>query len=431
MGTQEFWDLGGVSDSQLRSGLAALLASGYRTEARIVAHIAEAEERKLHLKDGCASLFEYCVKQLGLSESEAFHGLTAARIARKFPVVFSLLERRELHLTAVCLLRDYLTSKNHLELLAEASDKTKLQVRELLARRFPRPEVASYVRKLPDRMPHAEPARQADAELAQQAGARNARLLQQTSTLPFERHPPCSPVTPPSAPPRARVEPTSEARYRVQLNASSSLKEKLALFQSLVSHSIPSGDVAAALERALDLALEQVQKRRFAKTDKPRRSRGTIAKRASLRREHVPNATQREVAVRDGLQCTYVGIDGGRCSSRAFLQMHHEQPWARGGSSSVENLRLLCAAHNRLLAERDFGRKRIAERIAVRRSETTSDSRSRYGIERAPAAPALASAGGTPPSPPLAESAMMHVAVSLTHEQETPGDNSWEPSLAM
>jgi hypothetical protein len=44
------------------------------------------------------------VRQLGLSESEAFHRLTAARIARRFPVVFSLIECRKIHLTAVCLL---------------------------------------------------------------------------------------------------------------------------------------------------------------------------------------------------------------------------------------------------------------------------------------------------------------------------------------
>src|ERR1700709_664407 len=114
MNTGAFWELGVVSDQQLRSGLAALLASGYRTEARIVAHIAEVEERRLHSKDGCSSLFEYCVKKLGLSESGAFHRLTAARIARRFPAVFGMIERREIHLTAVCLLRDYFTPDNHL-----------------------------------------------------------------------------------------------------------------------------------------------------------------------------------------------------------------------------------------------------------------------------------------------------------------------------
>src|SRR5450432_1991266 len=149
MKTGDFWELGGVSDQQLRSGLATLLASDARTQARVIAHISEVEERRLHSKDGYSSLFEYCVKKLGLSESEAFHRLTAARIARQFPTVFGMIESRRIHLTAVCLLRDYLTPENHLELLAEASNKTKFQVQELLARRFPRPDVVSRIRKLP------------------------------------------------------------------------------------------------------------------------------------------------------------------------------------------------------------------------------------------------------------------------------------------
>lgn len=78
METRAFWVLERVSDRQLRSDLAALLAAGYRTEARIIAHIAEVEGRKLHARDGSPSLFEYCTKQLGLSESEAFHRITAA-----------------------------------------------------------------------------------------------------------------------------------------------------------------------------------------------------------------------------------------------------------------------------------------------------------------------------------------------------------------
>ena len=84
METPEFWRLGRVSDERLRSGLAELLASGYRTEARIIAHIAEVEERKLHLREGSESLFDYCTTRLGLSNSEAFHRITAARIARRF-----------------------------------------------------------------------------------------------------------------------------------------------------------------------------------------------------------------------------------------------------------------------------------------------------------------------------------------------------------
>jgi hypothetical protein len=174
------------------------------------------------------------------------------------------------HFAAICLLRDYLTADNHRELLVEASYKTKVQVQELLARRFPRPDVSSFVRKLPD-----APAANRTVAVAPslQDTAQRAAKIPATRLLP--------------TPGRARIEPTSEARYRIQLNASSSLKEKLELFQGLVSHAIPSGDVAAALERALDLAIEQVQKQRLAKTDTPRRSqalRRLRAKRPSVGR---------------------------------------------------------------------------------------------------------------------------------------------------
>jgi len=53
----------------------------------------------------------------------------------------------------------------------------------------------------------------------------------------------------PIVPARASIEPTSEARYRIQLNASSALKEKLELFKALVSHSVPSGDIDLAMQR--------------------------------------------------------------------------------------------------------------------------------------------------------------------------------------
>src|SRR5471032_1203928 len=82
-----FWELGGVADGELQVELARLLANGSRTEARILAHLAAVEERRLHLEAGSSSLFDYCCARLGLSENEAFppagdhearHRITAA-----------------------------------------------------------------------------------------------------------------------------------------------------------------------------------------------------------------------------------------------------------------------------------------------------------------------------------------------------------------
>src|SRR6185295_996625 len=127
----EFWELGHVANGELQRELIRLLANGSHTEARILAHLAAVEDRRLHLEAGSPSLFDYCCKRLGLSENEAFHRITAARLARRFPAIFGLIERRAIHLTAVCLLRDYLTPDNHQQLLEQASGMSKLQVLEL------------------------------------------------------------------------------------------------------------------------------------------------------------------------------------------------------------------------------------------------------------------------------------------------------------
>jgi 5-methylcytosine-specific restriction endonuclease McrA len=370
MDSGAFWELGDVTDRDLQAELTLLLASGSRTEARIIAHLAAVEERRLHLVAGSSSLFDYCCHRLGLSESEAFHRIAVARWARRFPVIFGLIEQRAVHLTAVCLLRDYLTPENHRELLEEASGKTKIQVQELLARRFPRADVASTIRKLPPpRAPVPAPALALPRSApSPEAGAVNV------SRKELPPQPPAQAASTAQASHKAVVEPLSAARYRIQLNASVQLKEKREHALDLLSHSNPSGDVAVMIERAVDLLIEQVEKQRFAQTKSPRRSQASGSKKRgrgvkigafhAVVRGHTPNDTVRQIVARDGLRCTFVGSDGERCTARKFIQIHHEVPWARGGGETVDNLRMLCAAHNRLLAERDFGRELVESRIA-------------------------------------------------------------------
>jgi hypothetical protein len=64
----------------------------------------------------------------------------------------------------------------------------------------------------------------------------------------------------------------------------------------------------------------------------------------------------RRVWERDEGQCTFVGDTGKRCPEASRLEYDHKQPVAKGGDSSVENVRLRCRAHNQLEAERAFGK---------------------------------------------------------------------------
>jgi len=73
----------------------------------------------------------------------------------------------------------------------------------------------------------------------------------------------------------------------------------------------------------------------------------------------VTSATKREVALRDGLQCSYVDEHGQRCTARGMLEFDHRHPKGQGGGSEPDNLRILCRAHNQYLAELSYGRAHV------------------------------------------------------------------------
>jgi|SRR5688572_23212858 len=71
----------------------------------------------------------------------------------------------------------------------------------------------------------------------------------------------------------------------------------------------------------------------------------------------IPAAVRRSVFERDENRCAFVDARGVRCRETQRLELHHHEPFARGGPSTAENLSLYCSAHNSLAAEQDFGRE--------------------------------------------------------------------------
>src|SRR4029079_2668909 len=126
-------------------------------------------------------------------------------------------------------------------------------------------------------------------------------------------------------------------------------RDTLRRIQDLLRHSVPDGDPAAIVERALGVLLAELERKKFAKTDRPRAAAGST--RSS---RHVPAAVKRVVWARDEGRCAFVGA-GGRCGERGFLEYHHVKPFAEGGETTVENLVLRCRAHNAYEAAEHFG----------------------------------------------------------------------------
>jgi hypothetical protein len=269
--------------------------------------------------------------------------------------VLELLESGALHLSALVLLRVHLTEDNHAELLGAASGKNKSELLGLLAARFPKPDVPATIRKLPARKSSTKAAEQSALPLQGPA---------QDAAMPAPEPPPAAA---PASAGRGRVEPLSPARYKVQFTVDERLKHKLDRVTELLRHSNPTGDLAAIVERAVDLLLADVEKKRLGKTERPQPShRGGSGKRP---RGTVTHAAQRETYARDGELCSFVSADGKRCGARGFLQLDHVVPRALRGTDDPGNLRVVCAAHNRWFAEQTFGREHINAAIHFRKQK--------------------------------------------------------------
>src|SRR5207249_8055047 len=136
-------------DAVLLRGLKDLVARDRHITAALLAHIAEVDARRLFAPAGHPSMFVYCLKELHLSEEAAFKRIHAARTARRFPAIFAALADGRLHLSAVVMLAPHLSPENADELLAAATHRTKAEIEERLARRFPRSETMGLVQALP------------------------------------------------------------------------------------------------------------------------------------------------------------------------------------------------------------------------------------------------------------------------------------------
>src|SRR6187431_636909 len=279
MGQHEY-RLKSLADDELLAGLSSVVRQRNQVTAEFLAYLAELDERQLFLDLGFASLFEFCVEKLELCESTAGRHIAAARVCRNHPEVFALVASGALHASALSLLRKHVTPENAAELFELCAHRSARKVEELLAVRFPRPDVRDLVRRLP-----AQAGLTPDVELA-------------SESMPTAA-PPCEPsvplqqafvVSPSRAPSTAlgasgtakapetlkpgRLEPLSAERFGVHFTADAEFRELLERVRGLAGHRLPNGDLMTLVKRGLEAYERELMKERFALGSKPRRSRG-------------------------------------------------------------------------------------------------------------------------------------------------------------
>jgi len=358
-----------VPDPVLLRGLRALVAQDRATTAMLLAHLAEVDARKLYVPAAHPSMFSYCAHELRFSEDVAYKRIQAARTAWRFPTIFPALADGQLNLTGVLLLGPYLNPANADELLGASAGKTKSEIEEWLAQRFPRSELLPLVTALPaDGQLAPERVKLDGAQLA--PGQIESDDFDADGQLALERvkfdDTQLAPERVTASATPARLTPAAPERYSLQLTIGKGTHDKLRHAQALLGHAVPSGEVAEVLDRALDALIGQLERRKFAATGRP----SSRPRRPSANPRHVPAEVRRAVWQRDGGRCTFVSVAGHRCEARARLEFDHIEPVARGGRSTVNGVRIRCRAHNQYAAECAFGagfmsRKREAAQHAA------------------------------------------------------------------
>lgn len=249
-----------LSDAELTSEVARLVRAERAATASLLASLAEFDRRRLFLPAGYSSLFVYCRDHLHLGDGASYRRIEAARASRRFPPALELIAGGFITLTNFVLIAPFLSEANHVQLLEEITHKTRPEVEVIVARLKPKPDVASLIRRVPAvRTPSPE-----------------------NHPVETNREKAVSPVPAIAVATRSSsrpiVAPLSPERYKLQITMSQETHDTLREVQALMRHSIPSGDVALILERALTCLLQELRRRKtgarrsdFRKEDDPKR----------------------------------------------------------------------------------------------------------------------------------------------------------------
>src|SRR6187455_1135751 len=76
------------SEDELLTSTRRLVGASNKLVAELLVHLAEVETRGIHRTRACSSLYTYCIYELRMSEDAAARRSSAARLVKRFPLLF-------------------------------------------------------------------------------------------------------------------------------------------------------------------------------------------------------------------------------------------------------------------------------------------------------------------------------------------------------
>ena len=380
----------------------------HHVEVTVIDHLHEIHARRLHLRRGFSSLFDYTVRELGYSDSAASRRISAMKLCEELPEVRDGLQDGSISLTTAAQLQNAFDRQKR--------NRRRRQRGAVVASRPPVPPQDSLLSPAAEAPEPPEPALVLDVSarraLVQQAAGRSTRQVQEL----------LAGVDPELTVSADKVRPLGDGRYELKAVIDAECHRALERLRGLLSHvdpymtlgqlvgrlaregldrhdptrpprrprtgngpaggvrtsapkkaatprgavtgaeqapaqpatqksapaaspNSPDGSATSAAKSQQGLGREAGSARK--RVARPDSAATSAPKRSASAGRAIPAATKREVWQRDGGRCSYVDPRSGRrCASRHLLQIDHLVPYALGGSAAPANLRL-CLAHHR------------------------------------------------------------------------------------
>ncbi len=313
------------SDQELHHQTLTLAQKERATTLALLEHLSEISRRKLYARRGFASLWEYTVKALGYSDSQACERIRAMEFMMRNSKAKEAVTEQRINLSQASMIERHLRSQE------KEAPVTKQEVTALL----------------------------------DQVNGQSKRDTERVLVTQWPKA-----IVPES------IKPKTQDQTEVRFIISESTRRDLERFKELKgSHSL-SEIFAKCLASYLEKQDPKRRRRTGKKTESKSnslisrdkitlpakwKSRATQKRRlfakAAQRSRYISRQTREIVHARSDHQCEYVDpVTQRRCESRYLLQVDHIKPYACGGSSDLNNLRMLCAMHNQFLAKEVFGK---------------------------------------------------------------------------
>ncbi|MFN7905057.1 MAG: HNH endonuclease [Pseudobdellovibrionaceae bacterium] len=337
-------EVSNLSDDALISAVRNLVKSERRIMHLVLLHIQEIDNRRLYLKLGYTSLYQYLTQELGYAENAAYDRMQGARLLKSNPNISKKIEEGALNLSqlvkvSACLKQERkdgkivspaLTQK----LFQQIENKTKFETEMILAQTF---------QHVPEQTQKIKPQQDGSVVLQITLTQEQFEIFKQAQNLLSHLVPDQSFSETITYLAKAYYKKVQGKGERI------SADKKRSVGGSPLTNLQEADYQSSKIVKSMD---QSVTERNLTQgfVEKPLVVTSSPKKQNS--RKYISVHLKRVLFGKSNYSCEFVHPETGKkCCSKYQLQIDHFDPLALGGSDDRRNLRVLCAVHNRAEAE--------------------------------------------------------------------------------